>query len=138
MTGPQYYRNRRSNERFVGFECTGCGWVSFPEKRTLCKRCGAAPAQFEETQLRKQGHIQTFVVQQYSPEGFESPQPIAVVDLPQAGGGDPARVFGLLTESDPDAIEIGTQVRARFREMFRDGDRPIHSFKFMVVEDDNE
>jgi len=61
------------------------------------------------------------------------PQPLAIVDLPQAdGGGEPARVYGLLTETELEELEVGTEVEARFRELFDDGDRPVNSFKFSV------
>jgi uncharacterized OB-fold protein len=138
MSGTRYTRLRRNSERFIGFECQECGWVSFPEERETCKRCGAVEADFESVQLSRRGRIRSFVVQQYSPEGLSSPQPIAVVDVTQESNGDPARTYGLLTDTDPDDIEIGAAVEARFRMMFEVGDRPIHAFKFVLVEGDTE
>lgn len=133
MSGPRYHRTRRQDKRLVAFECQDCGWVSFPEAKQICKRCGNAPASFEEVKLAERGEIQTFVVQEYLPEEFEGPQPLAIVDLPQAdGGGEPARVYGLLTESNLEELSVGTKVDARFRELFTDGERPINSFKFSV------
>lgn len=117
----------------MGFECQSCGWVSFPEEKRTCKCCGDAPAAFDEVDLAERGEIQTFVVQEYLPEDIETPQPVAIVDLPQADGdGEPARAYGLLTETDLEELEVGTEVEARFREMFSDADRPINSFKFAV------
>lgn len=132
MSGPRYHRTRRQDQRLVAFECQSCGYVSFPEEKRTCKRCGDAPADFEEVQLRERGEIQTFVVQEYLPEDIETPQPVAIVDLPQVGDGEPARVYGLLTETRLEEIDVGTEVVARFREMFADGERPINSFKFSV------
>lgn len=133
MSGPRTYRTRAQDQRLAAFECQGCGYVSFPEEKETCKRCGDAPAEFEEVQLAERGEIQTFVVQQYLPEDIEVPQPLAIVDLPQADGdGEPARVYGLLTETDLEELEVGTQVEARFRELFDDGARPVNSFKFSV------
>ncbi|WP_247008854.1 Zn-ribbon domain-containing OB-fold protein [Halorientalis litorea] len=133
MSGPRYERRKRQDQHLVGFECGACGWVSFPEEKRTCKRCGDAPAEMEEVQLAERGEIQTFVVQEYLPDDIETPQPVAIVDLPQADGdGEPARAFGLLTETDLEEIEVGTEVEARFREMFSDGERPINSFKFAV------
>jgi len=55
----------------------------------------------------------------------------AIVDLPQEdGSGESARVYGLLTETDLDELSVGTEVVARFCELFDDGERPINSFKF--------
>ncbi|PSP75854.1 hypothetical protein BRC81_14355 [Halobacteriales archaeon QS_1_68_20] len=131
MSGIRYSRDRRQHDRLVAFECQDCGWVSYPEQRRTCKRCGAAPAEFEEVQLAERGEVQTYVVQSRLPEEFETPQPVAVVDLPQVDGeGEPARVYGLLTETDGDDLEVGREVVARYRELFTAGDRPVHSFKF--------
>jgi uncharacterized OB-fold protein len=133
MSGPRYHRTRRQDQRLVAFECQDCGYVSFPDERKICKRCAEAPATFEEVQLAEHGKIRTFVVQEYLPDDIEVPQPVAIVDLPQADGdGEAARVYGLLTETDLEEIDVGTEVEARFRELFDDGDRPVNSFKFAV------
>jgi uncharacterized OB-fold protein len=133
VSGPRYHRTREGDQRLVAFECQDCGWVSYPDERRVCKSCGAAPAEFEETALAERGEIQTFVVQQYLPDDIETPQPVAIVDLPQADGdGRSARVYGLLTESSLSEIDVGTEVEARFRELFADGERPVNSFKFSV------
>jgi len=133
MSGPRYHRTRRQDQRLVAFECQDCGYVSFPDERQICKRCAGAPATFEAVQLAERGEIRTFVVQEYLPDDIEVPQPVAIVDLPQADGdGEAARVYGLLTETDLEEIDVGTEVEARFRELFDDGDRPINSFKFAV------
>ncbi|WP_424019358.1 Zn-ribbon domain-containing OB-fold protein [Halorientalis pallida] len=132
MSGPRYDRSKRQDQHLIGFECQACGWVSFPEEKRTCKRCGDAPAEMAEVRLEERGEIQTFVVQQYLPDDIETPQPVAIVDLPQEGEGEPARAYGLLTETDLDEIDVGTEVVARFRELFSDGERPINSFKFSV------
>ncbi|MFC6838493.1 Zn-ribbon domain-containing OB-fold protein [Halomarina ordinaria] len=133
MSGPRYERTKRQDQRLVGFECQSCGWVSFPEEKRTCKRCGDAPADFEAVQLAERGTVETFVVQQYLPEDIETPQPVAVVSLPQASGaGEAARAYGLLTETHLAELDVGTEVEARFRELFSDGRRPINSLKFAV------
>jgi uncharacterized OB-fold protein len=137
MKSPRYERDRRQNQRLVAFECQDCGWVSFPERRQCCKRCATAPADFQEVQLTERGIVRTYVIQKYLPDAFEDPQPLAIVDIPQAeGDGESARVYGILTETDPEELAIGAEVEARFRELFTDGDRPINSFKFKRAEDD--
>lgn len=133
MSGPRYHRTRKQDQRLVAFECRDCGYVTFPEEKQTCKRCGEAPADFDTVQLAERGEIQTFVVQEYLPDDIEVPQPLAIVDLPQAeGDGEAARVYGLLTETNLEELDVGTEVEARFRELFDDGDRPINSFKFAV------
>jgi uncharacterized OB-fold protein len=133
MSGPRYQRSKRQDQRLVGFECQDCGWVSFPEAKRTCKRCGAAPAEFADVQLAERGTVETFVVQEYLPDDIETPQPVAIVDIPQADGeGEPARAYGLLAETDLEELAVGTEVVARFRELFSDGERPVNSFKFSV------
>lgn len=139
MSGPRYHRTREQDQRLVGFECSACGYVSFPDEKEACKRCGKAPVPFEEVQLAERGEIKTFVVQEYLPDDIEVPQPLAIVDLPQAdGSGEPARVYGLLTETQLDDLEVGTEVEARFRQLFDDGDKPVNSFKFAVPREEKQ
>lgn len=139
MSGPRYHRTREQDQRLRAFECQHCGYVTFPEEKRTCKRCGEAPAEFEDVQLAERGEIQTFVVQEYLPDDIEVPQPLAIVDLPQADGdGEAARVYGLLTETSLEELDVGTEVEARFRELFDDGDRPINSFKFAVPREEKQ
>jgi uncharacterized OB-fold protein len=133
MSGPRYNRTQAQDQRLLAFECQECSFVSFPDKKKICKKCGSAPATFEEVKLAERGEIQTFVVQEYLPDDIEVPQPVAIIDLPKKNGSEEtARVYGLLTETDLEEFSVGTEVKARFRELFDDGDRPINSFKFAV------
>lgn len=133
MSGPRYHRTRRQDQRLVGFECQACGFVSFPDEKRICKRCGDAPAEFRDVDLASSGTVKTFVVQEYLPDDIEVPQPLAIIDIPQTDGdGEPTRVYGLLTETELDEISVGCTVDVRFRELFDEGDRPINSFKFSV------
>lgn len=132
MHKPRYWRPRERNEQLFGYECQECGHVSFPEKRRICKRCRTTPSDWERVELQERGIVQSYVVQQRLSEAFESPLPLAVIDMPQVGDGEPARVFGLFTETDPDDIEIGLEVEADFREVFEVDGLPVHSYKFKV------
>jgi len=107
MSGPRYHRTREQDQRLLAFKCQSCGYVSFPDEKRTCKRCGDAPATFEEVQLAERGEIKTFVVKSISPtiSRYHSHQPI--VDLPQEdGSGESARVYGLLTETDLDELSV--------------------------------
>lgn len=137
MSGPRYHRTRRQDQRLVAFECQSCGWISFPEEKRTCKRCADAPATFEEVELADTGEIQTFVVQQYLPDDIETPQPVAIIDVPQADGdGESARVYGILTETELEEMDVGQEVNTRFREIFDEGERPINAIKFSVPRGD--
>jgi uncharacterized OB-fold protein len=137
MSGPRYHRTRRQDQRLVAFECQSCGWISFPEEKRTCKRCADAPATFEEVELADKGEIQTFVVQKYLPDDIETPQPVAIIDVPQADGdGESARVYGILTETELEEMDVGQEVNTRFREIFDEGERPINAIKFSVPRGD--
>lgn len=133
MSGARYERTKRADQRLIGFECQDCGWISFPDQKRVCKGCGRPDAEFEEMPLADQGVVQSFVVQEYLPDDIETPQPVAIVDIPQRDDtGESARVYGLLTETALEDLSVGTVVEARFRELFTTGERPIHSVKFAV------
>ncbi len=130
MREPPFWRGREANERLVGFECGDCGYVSFPEEKRTCKRCGAVDPEWGHVELQERGIVASYVVQNRLPEGFETPLPLAVMDVPQVGDGEPARVYGLFTETDPDDVEIGMEADADFRTIFDVDGLPVHSFKF--------
>ena len=146
MYEPPFWRDRDRNERLAATECSPCGYVSFPERREVCKRCGER-GEFSETTLAERGIVQSYVIQNRLPDAFETPLPLAVLDVPQvdandgegtaSGAGDenagkPARVYGLFTETDPEAMEIGMEAEAVFRETFDIEGLPVYSFKFTV------
>lgn len=131
MYEPPLTRDRAANERLAARACGSCGWVSFPEHREICKRCGTH-GEMSDTRLAERGTVQSYVVQQRLPEGFETPLPLAIVDVPQQSGGEPARVYGLFTETDPDDLEVGMEAEAVFRRIFDVDGLPVHSFKFTL------
>lgn len=132
MHDPPRWRDRDQHERLLAFECQSCGYVSYPERKETCKRCRETPA-WEETRLEPNGTVMSYVVQQRLPEEFETPLPVAVIDMPQADSdGEPARVYGLFTETDPDDLEVGIEVEADFRRIFELDGLPVHSYKFKL------
>ena len=146
MYEPPFWRDRDRNERLAATECSSCGYVSFPERRGVCKRCGER-GEFSETTLAERGIVQSYVIQNRLPDAFETPLPLAVLDVPQVdandrkgtergagdeNAGEPARVYGLFTETDPEAMEISMEAEAVFRETFDIEGLPVYSFKFTV------
>jgi uncharacterized OB-fold protein len=122
----------------VAYECQDCDWVSFPRERETCMRCGRPHAEFEEVQLAERATVRSYVVHEYLPDEFETPMPLAMLDIHQEGDGEPARAYGMLTETDLEELEVDCEVEARFREMFTDGDRPIVSFKFSIPREEKQ
>ena len=129
MHEPTYWRDRAQNERLAARECRACGYVSFPEHQAICKRCGTN-GEWSDVRLRERGTVQSYVIQHQLPESFETPLPVAVVDMPQRGNGEPARVYGLFTETEPEQISIGMAAEADFRRLYDVDGLPVHSFKF--------
>jgi uncharacterized OB-fold protein len=124
MHKPPTWRIARENARLIGYQCQQCGFVEFPELRRICKRCRRA-SEFVEIALRPYGKVISYVVQHRLPEGFETPLPLAVVDL--EGG---ARVYGQMTECKPEELQVGLAVEAELRVFYDDDGLHIYSYKF--------
>jgi hypothetical protein len=124
MHTPPTWRISRANARLIGYKCKQCGFVEFPEPRRTCKAC-RAPAEFEEIQMFPRGKIVSFVVQHRLPEGFETPLPLAVIDLENG-----ARVYGQIIECTPEELKVGLEVEAEFRVFYDDQGLSVYSYKF--------
>lgn len=74
------------------------------------------------------GKIVSFVVQHRLPEGFETPLPLAVVDLENG-----ARVYGQIIECQLEALEVGLEVEADFRVFYDDAGLSVYSYKFRPI-----
>jgi uncharacterized OB-fold protein len=132
MYTPAEWRMREAAEQFTATECQSCGYVSFPDRRQTCKRCGEVDPGWESVELERRGEVLSYVVQNRLPEAFDTPLPIGVVDVPQSGPGEPARVYGLFTETDPEDVEVGLEVEADFRKIYEVDGLPTNSFKFKL------
>jgi uncharacterized OB-fold protein len=125
MSTPEGWRIARENALLLGYRCKSCGWISFPERKRVCKRCRAAPAEFDEIQLRPYGRVLSYVVQYRLPQGFETPLPLAIVELE-----DGVRVYAQLVECSPEEIEVGVEVEAELRVMYEESGARVYSYKF--------
>lgn len=125
MTSPLVWRIGRENAQLIGYKCKACGWVSFPERKKTCKRCGAAPTDFEEILIKPYGKVISFVVQHRLPEGFQTPMPVAVVEFEEG-----ARVYGEIIECQPGEVRVGMAVEADLRVMYEENGLDIYSYKF--------
>ncbi len=126
MTSPLSWRIAKENAQLVAYRCQSCGWVSFPEKKSVCKRCGKAPVEFEEFQMKPYGKIISFVIQHRLPEGFQTPLPMAVVEFE-----DGARVYGEIIECRPEDVRVGLEVEADLCVMYEEeSGLRVYSYKF--------
>lgn len=124
MHTPPTWRISRANARLIGYKCQQCGFVEFPEARRTCKVC-RVPVEFAEVQMGWRGQVVSFVVQHRLPEGFETPLPLAVIDLENG-----ARVYGQIIECKPEEWKVGLEVEAEFRVFYDDQGLSVYSYKF--------
>lgn len=125
MTSPENWRIREANSQLVGYRCPECDWVAFPERKRVCKRCRSAPVEMESFVMQPYGKIISYVVQHRLPEGFETPLPLAIIELEEG-----ARMAGHLTECDIEKLHVGFEVEAEYRVMYEENGLPTYSYKF--------
>ncbi len=125
MTTPHQWRLLEANAKLIGYRCPECHWVAFPERKRACKRCGSAPVEMEEFQMKPVGRVISFVVQHRLPEGFETPLPLAIIELEEG-----ARMAGHLIDCKPEELRVGFEVEAEYRQMFEENGLTGYSYKF--------
>ena len=125
MSTPPLYRDLSINLRFEGMKCKNCGYIAYPEYHRVCLKCGTID-QWEKVKLSKTGKVHTYIVSYYLPAEFETPLPLAIVDLDPPGG----RVYAISTETKAGEIRVGMPVELDFREIFYKDGLSVPSFKF--------
>lgn len=111
---PILYRESKGLMRLVGKRCKGCGHEQFPRTR-LCMWCQSdlgKPESYEDVRLSSQtGKLFSFNLDQRA-DTADLPNVNCVVDL--EGG---ARFYGLMTDRNPESLEIGMPVEFTFRKI---------------------
>ncbi|MFC1981352.1 OB-fold domain-containing protein [Chloroflexota bacterium] len=108
------WRDEKALTRGYGHKCQVCGHVQFPPQR-ICMWC-QAKGQFDYIRLSdRKGKLFTYSLDERAVFALDLPNVIAIVDL--EGGG---RVYGQLTDRDPDKIEMGMTIELTFRK-FHEG-----------------
>ncbi|MHA1298164.1 MAG: Zn-ribbon domain-containing OB-fold protein [Candidatus Helarchaeota archaeon] len=125
MSSPGLWRDTPINLKFEGKKCEVCNFISFPEYHRICTKCGAID-KWKVVKLAKTGTVMTYVVQHYLPPSFETPLPLAIIDLDPPGG----RIYGMLTETKPEEMKVGLRVEVDFRQIYDDRGLGINSIKF--------
>ena len=125
MSTPPLYRDLAINLKFEGMKCKKCGFISYPEYHRICMKCGAID-QWDKVKLSRTGTVHTYIVSYYLPAEFETPLPLAIVDLDPPGG----RIYAISTETKPDEMKVGLRVELEFREMYHKDGLSVPSFKF--------
>jgi 3-hydroxy-3-methylglutaryl CoA synthase len=108
------WRDEKALTRGYGHKCHVCGHVQFPPQR-ICMWC-QAKEQFDYVRLSdRKGKLFTYSLDERAVFALDLPNVIAIVDLD--GGG---RVYGQLTDRDPDKLELGMSIEMTFRK-FHEG-----------------
>ncbi|NVM04431.1 MAG: OB-fold domain-containing protein [Candidatus Helarchaeota archaeon] len=128
MSTPPLFRETPINLKLEGKQCENCGYVSYPEYHKICVKCGTVD-QWKVVKLAKKGTVMTYIIQHYLPAMFETPLPLAIIDLDPPGG----RVYGMLTETKAEEMKVGLRVEVNFREIYYDRGLGIHSIKFKPI-----
>jgi 3-hydroxy-3-methylglutaryl CoA synthase len=114
------WRERRVLLGLYGIKCRNCGTVQYDNganSTTPIRICASCQAQddFEDYRFaRKRGKIFSFTHDNLSPS-TDPPSSVVLVDFEEGG-----RAFFDLTDRDPEAIKIGTEVEMTFRRMHVD------------------
>lgn len=111
---PILYRESKGLMRLVGKRCKACGHEQFPRTR-LCMWCQTdlgKPGAYDDVKLSRQtGKLFSFNLDQRA-DTADLPNVNCVVDL--EGG---ARFYGLMTDRNPELLEIGMPMEFTFRRI---------------------
>lgn len=118
----------------IGSSCRQCGATAFPVQ-AACPRCTAED--MEQHLLPRDGTLWSFTVQGFRPKdpyrgpAEFRPYGVGYVELPPAGGGRTGVIVeSLLTEHDPEALEIGMPMELAIVPFPTDDDGAIVTFAF--------
>lgn len=121
------WRDEKALTRGHGYKCKVCGHEQFPPQR-VCMWC-QAKGQFEEVRFSdKKGKVFTFSIDQRAIFALDLPNVLAIADL--EGGG---RVYGQVTDRDPNKIAIGMPVELTFRKFHEGGGFHNYAWKIRPV-----
>ncbi len=112
----------------IGSKCRKCGETFFP-KRVYCAYC--TEADMEELALSTKGKLHTFTISRAVPPGsiMQAPYAIAQVRLPEG-----ALVTSVLTDCDPETLDIGMDVELVIERVMEDDEgNELMAFKFRPI-----
>jgi uncharacterized OB-fold protein len=110
----------------IGSKCIFCQEVVFPRQQACPNCCSDRVA---EILMGPKGTLFSFTnVNRPVPEGYKGPVPygVGLVDLPEG-----ARIVAYLTESDPEKLKVGMDLRLIIDRLFTDEEgNEVVGFKF--------
>ncbi len=119
--------------QLIGSRCTQCRIVTFPTQGS-CPRC--ASTSMEEHLLARRGRLWAWTTQDFPPPAPPYAGPTGDDFVPFGVGyvevGD-VKVETRLTESDPDALQLGMEMELVLVPFRDDGDDEVVTFAFRPV-----
>lgn len=119
---------RRDREWILGFKasrCKSCNRLFFPPQR-ICLYCGAIDEYEYVSLAKRQGTLYNFTKDFLAPT-LDAPEVFTLVNL-----GD-VRVWGRMTDRDPDNIVLEMPVEMTFRKLHNGGGYPNYFWKCMPL-----
>lgn len=127
MTVPRFWRKIDQRYRTIGTECRTCGEAYFPP-RQLCPEC-RREGDVAERRFSGRGEVVSYTRVHDPGENYRGKVPynLAVIELEEG-----ARLTAQVTGD----VDVGTEVRARFRKIGEDGEEGMihYGTKFEPVE----
>ncbi|MFQ5552670.1 MAG: OB-fold domain-containing protein [Thermoplasmata archaeon] len=127
---PTYLESAGARYRLVASRCTACNRVDFPP-RLVCLDCGGHNLAQEVLSGKGEVYARTIIAPGSSPTEFQEQQDLIgpyAVGLVQLQEGP--RVISQLTDGDPAEVEIGMQVEAVLRRIYRQEGVVRYGYKF--------
>ncbi|MBS3815181.1 MAG: Zn-ribbon domain-containing OB-fold protein [Hadesarchaea archaeon] len=127
---PRFWREIPNRYNLIGSKCGNCDEVFFPP-RHVCPKCRRI-GKLQPYQLDGKGKVISHTIVHAPPEDFadESPYVLAIIELEEG-----PRVTGQITDCDPDEVEIGDDVEAKFRYISEESEEGLiyYGYKFKKV-----
>ena len=124
-----YYRLSDGKPYLLGSKCRNCGYVAFP-KKVDCPSC-VTKESMKETELSRDGKIDTFSVIHVAPPGFTAPYILAYVLLPER-----VRILSMINccELSNESLRIGADVELTLGKIREDENgNEVVGYKFTPV-----
>lgn len=127
---PQW-RLREQRYQLIGNRCLRCGGKYFPP-RLVCPDCHST--ELERFPFSGKGELYSFTTLHQAPAGFEDLVPYSVGMIKLDEG---PMVEAMLTDVDPDELEIGMRMEMVTRKIREEGARGliVYGYKFRPAEE---
>ena len=111
IAGERFFREIKDNARILGTRCESCGLTYVPATM-FCERCFAGLDEWVEVQSRGEVFTYTVLYRDLDEKPLDPPAILAYVKLEGSDGG----LVHYLGETDPEAVHIGMEVEAVFKD----------------------